>query len=293
MKTKKLLTCAAVSLLAASVAAAGVSAAELPLAAAGEITSMTCFTYENDNNAWAHIWNPYNTASLFSVPADEAYDNDTKDLIIEFTVTGLEEPFSVMPGFQAHGDEDPAFAEELSVWNQDDYTKYGGAEYIYTIDQDGTYQVVVPFKALASGGLDFWGENLEKVGILEMCFYGVSNDDKTGFISDTLTIEFNAVYQSNVSHTVEECAFNGGEPVKFYENAEEAPEESEEPEDSEKDEGAEEVKTEESSNTNTTDNTVSTAENDVFPIVPVIIIAAVVVVAVIIIVIVVVSKKKK
>lgn len=273
MKLKKLLTCAAASLLAASAAAAGVSAAGLSLATINGITSMTCFTYENNNNAWAHLWNPYNTASLFTVPAYENYADDTKDLIIEFTVTGLEEPFSVMPGFQAYGDEDPTFADELSVWNQDDYTRYGGAEYTYKIDQDGTYQVVVPFKALADGGLNFWGDNLDSVGILEMCFYGVSNDDKTGFISDTLTIEFNAVYQSNVSHTVEECAFNGGEPVQFYDTAGEAPEAEED--------------------SDSADNAAPAEENGDFPIVPVIIIAAVVVVAVIIIVIVVVSKKKK
>lgn len=182
-------------------------------------TSESCFTYEQNNNAWAHLINPYNQASLYNVPSAKEYADDTKDLIVRFTVSGVQEEFSVYPGFQCYGD-DKDDGEELSIWSQSDYTRASDSEYTYKIDRDGSYELVVPFKALADEAVDIWGENLENVGILELCFVGVGNDDLTGFKYEGFSVEFTGIVESNISRSVEECAFNGGEPVKFSDEQE-------------------------------------------------------------------------
>lgn len=177
-------------------------------------TSASCFTYEGNNAAWAHLINPYNDVSLYNIPGAKDFADDTKDLIIQFTVSGVQEEFSVYPGFQCYGDDD-VDGEELSIWSQSDYTSASDAEYTYKIDRDGSYELVVPFKSVADGAVDAWGENLNSIGILELCFVEVGNDDKTGFKHEGFSVEFTGIVESNISRTVEECAFNGGEPVKF------------------------------------------------------------------------------
>ena len=182
-------------------------------------TSESCFTYERNNTAWAHLINPYNNVSLYNVPSKDEYSDDTKDLIVRFTVSGVQEEFMVYPGFQCYGD-DKDDGEELSIWSQSDYTYASGSEYTYKIDRDGAYELVVPFKSVADDAVDFWGENLETVGILELCFVGVGNDELDGFKYEGFSVEFTGIDESNISRSVQECAFNGGEPVKFSDEQE-------------------------------------------------------------------------
>ena len=206
----------AAAVLAALTAASSMTASAfaLELAFRNGHTSESCFTYENNNTAWAHLINPYNDASLYNVPVAKEYADDTKDLIIQFTVSGVQEEFTVYPGFQCYGDDEDD-GEELSIWSQSDYTDASGSEYTYKIDRDGSYDLVVPFKSVADDAVDAWGENLDSVGILELCFVGVGNDDMDGFKYEGFSVEFTGIVESNVSRSVEECAFNGGDPVKF------------------------------------------------------------------------------
>ncbi|MCM1055071.1 MAG: hypothetical protein NC394_06050 [Bacteroides sp.] len=220
MKRSKAIVSVLSALTSLSLISSSVFASSLELEIIEGHASASCFTYEKNNTAWAHLWNPYNAASLYNTPDESAYGEGIQDLIVEFSVIGVEEPFTVFPGYQAYGDEE-GDNEELSIWSQDDYVNATGSEYVYTIDRDGTYELAVPFRAMADAATDFWGENLIRVGILELCFNGVGNDDMTGFKYDSLSFEFLGVRQSKTSHSVEECAFNGGEPIKFTEAAEE------------------------------------------------------------------------
>ncbi|MDE6724780.1 MAG: hypothetical protein K2J79_04165 [Ruminiclostridium sp.] len=216
---KRIKTAAAVFAALTTASLLTVSAFALEVTVRDGQTSESCFTYEQNNTAWAHLINPYNQASLYNVPSAKEYADDTKDLIVRFTVSGVQEEFSVYPGFQCYGD-DKDDGEELSIWSQSDYTSASGSEYTYKIDRDGSYELVVPLKALADEAVDIWGENLENVGILELCFVGVGNDDLTGFKYEGFSVEFIGIVESNISRSVEECAFNGGEPVKFYDEQE-------------------------------------------------------------------------
>lgn len=231
MKTIKSAPAVLAGLLAASSLIAPAFA--LNLEARDGHTSAGCFTYEADNKAWAHLINPYNEVSLYNPPNAQSIADDTKDLIIQFTVTGVQEEFTIFPGFQVYGDNEDD-GEELSIWSQDTYKSVSGSEYTYKIDQDGSYELVVPFKALADGSIDKgdideWGENLDKVGILELCFSGVGNDDLTGFKHEGFSVEFTGIVESNKSRLVEECAFNGGEPVKFSDDSQSGAETAETP----------------------------------------------------------------
>lgn len=142
------------ALTALSVLGASVSASSMELEVLEGHTSMTCFTYEKNNMVWAHLWNPYNAVSLYNTPDESAYGEGIQDLIVEFSVSGVEEPFNVFPGYQAYGDEE-GDNEELSIWSQDDYLQAAGSEYTFLIDQDGTYELAVPFRAMADAATDF------------------------------------------------------------------------------------------------------------------------------------------
>ena len=289
---------------ALSLICTSVYASELELEALEGHTSASCFTYEKNNTAWAHLWNPYNEVSLYNTPDESLYGEGIQDLIVEFSVTGVEEPFTVFPGYQAYGDEE-GDNEELSIWSQDDYINAVGTEYVYTIDRDGTYELAVPFRAMADAATDFWGENLVRVGILELCFNGVGNDDMTGFKYDNLAVEFLGVRQSGISHSVEECAFNGGEPIKFIEeesasdasdnNTDDIPaEETESTEEQqtiteESTENTAEITTEEIRQPNAPDSSSGTSDSN--PVI--IIVIAVIVVLLAAVVLIIVVKKRK
>ena len=90
---------------ALSLICTSVYASELELEALEGHTSASCFTYEKNNTAWAHLWNPYNEVSLYNTPDESLYGEGIQDLIVEFSVTGVEEPFTVFPGYQAYGDD--------------------------------------------------------------------------------------------------------------------------------------------------------------------------------------------
>ena len=253
MKIKKYASVAMAGIMTASLLTS--SAFALDLEVRDGQSSETCFTYETDNKAWAHLINPYNKVSLYNPPNAKMIADDTKDLIVQFTVSGVQEEFTVFPGFQVYGDDEEA-GEELSIWSQSDYEEVAGSEYTYKIDQDGSYELVIPFRALADGAvdqgsIDFWGDNLDKVGIIELCFSNVGNDDMTGFKHEGFSVEFTGIVESNVSRSVAECAFNGGEPVKFYDESQSGAgeEQTDEPADTDAPDGQEE-------------NTADTADNN-------------------------------
>ncbi len=202
MKFAKFTAGAVAAALAVSAMAVSSLALELD-----KIDGAAVFTYEAEGKAWAHIWNAYNTASLYDVPS--GFAEGSKDLIVKFKVSGMTEGecYSVFPGYQSYGDaamDDDG--EELSIWNQDDYS-VTGSTYDYYINGDGEYELIVPIKTVADAHEKHWGESIYSVGILELCFNGVANEEMTGPANEDLVIEFLGVEESSDAHTVAECAF--------------------------------------------------------------------------------------
>ena len=203
MKYAKMTAYIAAAAVAVSSVALNASAVEL-----NKIDGAAGFTYEAGGKAWAHIWNPYNEASLFDVPSDFA--EGTTDLIVKFTVSGMTEgeSYTVFPGFQCHGDEVMNDGEELSIWNQDDY-KSAGSTYDYVVNGNGDYELIVPMKGVADALDMYWGESVYDVGILELCFEGMANEEMTGPANESLVIEFTGVEECSDIHSVADCAFAG------------------------------------------------------------------------------------
>lgn len=203
MKYAKMTAYIAAAAVAVSSVALSASAVEL-----NKIDGAAGFTYEAGGKAWAHIWNPYNEASLFDVPSNFA--EGTKDLIVKFTVSGMTdgESYTVFPGFQCHGDAVMDDGEELSIWNQDDY-QAAGSTYDYTVNGNGDYELIVPMKGVADAIDLFWGESIHDVNILELCFEGVANEETTGPVNESLVIEFTGVEECSDIHSVADCAFAG------------------------------------------------------------------------------------
>lgn len=107
----------------------------------------------------------------------------------------------------AYGDD--AEGEELSIWSQNDYVTATGSEYTFVVDSDGSYELIVPLKAMADECTGYWGEHLNSLAILELCLGGAANDDMDGFINSGMTITFTGIEQSPTAHTVAECANTG------------------------------------------------------------------------------------
>lgn len=205
MKARNTLT--ALSACIASAAVLACSAGALTLTENSGASSMGCISYEVNNEAWAHLINPYNSVALYAPVSESDIADDTCDVIVKFDVTGVETPFTVFPGFMAYGDD--AEGEELSIWSQNDYVEATGSEYTFVVDSDGSYELIVPLKAMADECTGCWGEHLESLAILELCLGGAANDDMDGFINSGMTITFTGIEQSPTAHTVAECSNTG------------------------------------------------------------------------------------
>lgn len=205
MKARNTLT--ALSACLASAAVLACSAGALNLTENSGASSMGCISYEVNNEAWAHLINPYNSIALYAPVSESDIADGTCDVIVKFDVTGVETPFTVFPGFMAYGDD--AEGEELSIWSQNDYVTATGSEYTFVVDSDGSYELIVPLKAMADECTGYWGEHLNSLAILELCLGGAANDDMDGFINSGMTITFTGIEQSPTAHTVAECANTG------------------------------------------------------------------------------------
>ncbi len=137
-------------------------------------TSMGCLTYEGSTGTWAHLINPYNSASLFEPVS--SMKSGTENIVICFNVSGVLSEMTTFCGLLAYGTGEDD--DELQVWSNDTYNELCGEDFEFVIAEDGYYEMTVPVAKLAEG-LDYW-EGLDYVSIVEVAFFGAEKTDEAG-----------------------------------------------------------------------------------------------------------------
>lgn len=197
MKFKAL---AAISAIAAAAVVTTTASADFLIPTGATTTTAVADVFDPETNeAWLKIWNQWNETSMFTI--DEV-NEDTKDIIISFDVEGCDGSYQAKTGFGING-------WTPSIWGAADYDVIGGVP-TYTIDHDGSYEMIVPFYLFMQTtgfededtGEEVYKEYLESVDCLELCIGGLS-------ATSTMVVTINDVTQSSVAHSLSECELVG------------------------------------------------------------------------------------